>query len=375
MTETAENYGKNRNNYIIMLGLSAVFLVLALHSDNHENLMIAVPTLILSTIGLQRKEQLVLPPLFIVMTAVSMVLIQLTNYFRTDFYSLTVASNIFFGIYTCILGLMIVMALLSSSPNFDLEKPFFVSFTAFCISVSLSVFLLLGGYFVDFSYSHRDTGFADFVSDMVSTMCGSLLVSVLFYMNRHNGLFEHTLNKFISRNADILGVAEEEKNRALAEIEKGESSRLEFKSTLRTNLKTGEKDPRMERAVLKTIVAYLNSRGGTLFIGVADDGTVLGIDTESFDNSKDKFGLHLNNLIVRQIGGEFLPFIRYNLIDFDDRSIMKVECQRSNRPVFLNDGKEEIFYVRSGPSTIELHGMELLYYTNHNFGKSLKKKL
>lgn len=39
----------------------------------------------------------------------------------------------------------------------------------------------------------------------------------------------------------------------------------------------------MEKAVLKTLVAFLNSKGGTLLIGVADDGTVIGVDEDSFE--------------------------------------------------------------------------------------------
>ena len=55
----------------------------------------------------------------------------------------------------------------------------------------------------------------------------------------------------------------------------------------------------MEKAVLKTIVAFLNSDGGNLLIGVADDGAIIGADVASFDN-KDKMGLHLSNLIASQ---------------------------------------------------------------------------
>ena len=105
----------------------------------------------------------------------------------------------------------------------------------------------------------------------------------------------------------------------------------------------------MERAVLKTIVAFLNSRGGTLLIGVADDGTIVGVDLASFEGSKDKFGLHLNNLIKTQIGSEFLPFLHFTLVDFEDKSVMRVSCQISDRPVFLTDGKERM--VETGSMT------------------------
>ena len=46
---------------------------------------------------------------------------------------------------------------------------------------------------------------------------------------------------------------------------------MEFKSTLRLNLHTGQTDDRMQLAVLKTLAGFLNAQGGTLLIGVADD--------------------------------------------------------------------------------------------------------
>ena len=54
----------------------------------------------------------------------------------------------------------------------------------------------------------------------------------------------------------------------------GETEGVEFKSTLRTNLHTGQPDEKMQMAALKTIAAFLNAGGGTLLIGVADDGSV-----------------------------------------------------------------------------------------------------
>ena len=80
----------------------------------------------------------------------------------------------------------------------------------------------------------------------------------------------------------------------------------------------------MEKAVLKTIVAFLNTDGGNLLIGVDDDGDIIGADIQSFEN-KDKMGLHLTNLIASKIGNSFLPFITFNL------SATRVQCRCSTR--------------------------------------------
>lgn len=364
----ANIYERNRMSYIILLILSAVFIIIASVRQEFENFVLAIPTLVLTLIAFLRKDKLYIPPLFVIMVGAVMTLLQVTKYSSGDYEYLSYISDNVFGMFTCILGLMIVLAMLKSSPSFDVDQPFFVSFASFCIGITLSLCILIA------EYAYSSTPMADFITGLVCITIGAALISILFYMNRHNGLFEHTLGKFLSGNADALDLEDRERELIRKDIAEGESSKLEFKSTLRTNLKTGEKDPRMERAVMKTIVAFLNSRGGTLLIGVADDGTILGIDLQAFDNSKDKFGLHLNHLITNQVGEQFLPFINYAITDFDGKSVMRVVCGRSDRPVFLTDGKEEIFYVRSGPSTIDLTGLDLLYYANHNFGKSLKKR-
>lgn len=56
-----------------------------------------------------------------------------------------------------------------------------------------------------------------------------------------------------------------------------ETHQVEFKSTARWNLREGTKDERMEDAVVKTIAGFLNTDGGTLFIGVDDRGTPIGL--------------------------------------------------------------------------------------------------
>ena len=92
-------------------------------------------------------------------------------------------------------------------------------------------------------------------------------------------------------------------------IAHGESERIEFKSTLRRNLRTGKPDKKIENACLKAIAAYLNSNGGVLFVGVNDEGQATGVGADQFD-SEDKLLLHLNGLIKSVLGVECTPFIR-----------------------------------------------------------------
>ena len=83
-------------------------------------------------------------------------------------------------------------------------------------------------------------------------------------------------------------------------LQDGESNVVEFKSTLRVNLHTNQPDTRMELTILKTLAGFLNKDGGTLVIGVSDNGTPLGIDVDNFQ-SEDAMNLHLVNIVQSKL--------------------------------------------------------------------------
>lgn len=149
-------------------------------------------------------------------------------------------------------------------------------------------------------------------------------------------------------------------------ITTGENSKLEFKSTLRWNIFAKRNDKAIEHAVLKTIVAYLNTEGGTLLVGVKDDGSILGIDLDKFQN-EDKYLLHFTSLINDKIGKHYGDSIQGELKPIDGKIILRVNCKSSSTPVFLKDSGEEEFYIRSGPSTVLLSTSDVLTYSKKHF--------
>jgi hypothetical protein len=150
-------------------------------------------------------------------------------------------------------------------------------------------------------------------------------------------------------------------------ITKGESGELEFKSTFRWDLKAGKTNPAVERASLKTISAFLNSSGGILLIGVRDDGSIEGIESDRFAN-EDKFLLHLWTLIRTSLGRDVSPFIQTLLEKKDEKTICIVRCSKSPKPVFLKQpGFNEEFFIRVGPSSNALEISEALRYVSVHF--------
>lgn len=144
-------------------------------------------------------------------------------------------------------------------------------------------------------------------------------------------------------------------------IRTGEGAHVEMKSTLRTNLHTGQKDPRMELACLKTIAGFLNARGGTLIVGVTDDGETVGLGADDFE-SEDKMNLHLVNLVRDRIGVQHLMYVHPRFEDRDGQRVLVVECAAAGSPVFVRDGPTERFLVRTGAATTELSPSQMQDY-------------
>jgi len=152
-------------------------------------------------------------------------------------------------------------------------------------------------------------------------------------------------------------------------IREGEGDLIEFKSTLRWDIRAGKTNAAIERACLKTISAFLNSNGGSLLIGVRDDGSIEGIETDKFAN-EDKFLLHLWTLIRTCLGRDFSPYIRTRLEKTEEKTICVVDCLSSSRPAFLNQpGFDEEMYIRVGPSSNALDISEALKYIEDRFRK------
>ena len=123
----------------------------------------------------------------------------------------------------------------------------------------------------------------------------------------------------------------------------------------------------MELGVLKTVAAFVNTGGGTLIVGVADDGDPVGIGADGFAN-EDKMSLHLTNLLATRIGPQTAMYVHPRFDDYEGERVMVIECLPGKAPVFVRDGSVERFYVRVGPGTRELTASQSQDYVGQRFG-------
>jgi len=225
---------------------------------------------------------------------------------------------------------------------------------------------LLKGYFemgiglADYYYAMASLGFV-FLGSFIATSL------TLAYLNDYDlPIIHHLIKRFKTKNPNLFIEKLDSPEEVLDLIGKGEHDKLEFKSTLRTNLHTGDSDRRIEHSVLKTIAAFLNTEGGSLLIGVMDTGHLCGIERDHFQ-SNDKFNLHFTNLVKEYIGNENLPYLHFELIKIEEKNILKVDCLKSKKPVFLKFHKEEEFFMRVGAATTSVTGSRLVSYIGNNF--------
>ena len=122
----------------------------------------------------------------------------------------------------------------------------------------------------------------------------------------------------------------------LKQIEAGENLTIEFKREYTEEIK-------------KTIVAFANTAGGTLYIGINDDGTIVGV------KNPDDTLLQVSNVVRLAIKPDVTLFVDYNKEMIANTTIIVVTVQiGTSRPYYLAGKgiRPEGVYVRHGASSV-----------------------
>ena len=148
-------------------------------------------------------------------------------------------------------------------------------------------------------------------------------------------------------------------------ISSGENEHLEFKTSLRWDVRRGQVKKELEKSVLKTIAAFLNSEGGNLVIGVDDTGSISGLDPDFKSLAKqnlDGFENHFNNIFKTSIGPEFRRLVKLQFYNIRGTAVCLISVQHSHKPVYVRDGETEGFFIRTGNATTQLKVSEVTAY-------------
>ncbi len=195
------------------------------------------------------------------------------------------------------------------------------------------------------------------------------------FLERRRDLIAKVVRDGFSRLWDDKGAPEP--SSGLADLlAVGESQTVEYKSTARWNVHTGQADKKMEHVITKTVCGFLNAEGGSLLIGVDDDANVLGLgdDMQTLGNKANRDGYelflrqHLDNSLSVQTAG----IVRISFEQVGDADVCVVSVAASGKPVFSKpheggQGSTE-FWVRIGNATKQLHGDDMIEYQSSHWG-------
>lgn len=155
-------------------------------------------------------------------------------------------------------------------------------------------------------------------------------------------------------------------------ILEGEHKRLEFKQTFRWDLKKKIINKDLEKASMKTIAAFLNTGGGNLLVGVADNGNIYGLDDDIntlVRKDTDGFENHFNQVFKATIGAEYREFVDLSFEKIEEKEVCLVEVRGAKKPAFLRANGDEEFFIRTGNTTTPLKVSEVNSYIESHWNQ------
>jgi len=156
-------------------------------------------------------------------------------------------------------------------------------------------------------------------------------------------------------------------------ISEGEGEIQEFKSSIRWNTQSEKVDKEIELATLKTIAGFMNNKGGTLLIGVNDNGEESGLsnDYQTLNRkNRDGFEQHLMTLISSKIGADLCPLVHILFHKYHGKDVCRVITENSSRPVYVKVDGSEKYYLRAGNTTRNLSVHEAVEHISQHWSKN-----
>lgn len=139
-----------------------------------------------------------------------------------------------------------------------------------------------------------------------------------------------------------------------------ETHRVEFKQSARVALENDAPERVINDGIIKTVAAFLNSDGGTLAIGITDDGDVIGIQHDLDHKHQDLDGYQnwMTTLLMQTIGdGVVGANVSFRLETVGSEVVCLVDVRRAKDPVYAKTTKgAACFYVRVNNTTRMLEG-------------------
>ena len=157
---------------------------------------------------------------------------------------------------------------------------------------------------------------------------------------------------------EIIEIYNKRKDSEISEfdsyVDGGESSTVEFKSSMRWDVNKKTVNKELQKVIAKTISGFLNSEGGILLIGVTDQGSICGIerDIETLNRKDiDGFEQNLIQIIQNYLGTIFISYLNIKFVEKEGKIACMIKVNPSPEPVYLKAKDTKEFYIRAGNTT------------------------
>jgi len=151
----------------------------------------------------------------------------------------------------------------------------------------------------------------------------------------------------------------------MALITGGESGRIGVAQSLSWDSRRMQRNPALEHALAGIVASFMNTGGGVVYLGVDDDGTIVGLDGDlKIADRKDEDGLRnrFDDIMASYLGKRFLQKVMIHSLEDSGRLFWAVEVKPSEEPVFVKSGHEDEFWVRRASSSRKLSMREAVEY-------------
>lgn len=169
--------------------------------------------------------------------------------------------------------------------------------------------------------------------------------------------------KLVRRRSAAAGLEEALERDLASTIAAREGERVEFKASARWDAQLGKTNKALEEAVVRTIAAFLNHEGGSLFVGVADTGEIVGVEPDYRTlkrPDRDGFEQFVMGLVRHALGGDVCAHVHVRFRSGDGKEVCQIAVEASERPVYWQDGAIARYFLRTGNGTRELDVREAM---------------
>lgn len=122
--------------------------------------------------------------------------------------------------------------------------------------------------------------------------------------------------------------------------------------------------------IKKEVIAFANSGGGTLYIGIRDDGEIIGVEKTNEEMLK------INNMIRDSIKPDVTMFVHYDTDEQDGKKIIVINVQRgTERPYYIAKKglRPEGVYIRQGTSSVPATDTAIRHMIKETDGDSFEE--